>query len=54
MDARPAGETPTTTATAEVEAEPAPTAEPPLEAALPTAGALVQHAGAWLLLGMMR
>ncbi len=54
MEAQPAGETPTTTPPAEVESETAPTAEPPLEAAVPTADALVQHAGAWLLLGMLR
>jgi hypothetical protein len=54
MDAQPAAETQTTNPPAEVEAETAPVAEPPLEVAVPTAGALVQHAGAWLLLGMLR
>jgi hypothetical protein len=53
MDTQPAGEA-TTTPPAGLEAKPAPTAEPPLEAAVPTGGALVQHAGAWLLLGMLR
>jgi hypothetical protein len=54
-DAQPGGEAPAPPPPTEVAAEPASAAAAlPLESMVPAAGTMVQHVGAWLLLGMLQ